>query len=76
VSKSIYLPRGWTAWKIIHTNMMAGKRLAYLELRMMVALLVWKFEFKEVREELTSDEADEAITTTPKYCYVALQSVS
>ena len=52
-----------------------GKRLAYLELRMVLALLVWNFEFKELSGLLTSNATNEGITTTPRYCYAALRRV-
>lgn len=60
-----------TGW----TNYAIGKRLAYLEVRMMLALLVWNFAFKKVEEQLDSDEAIESITTSPKYCFVSLQKI-
>ncbi|KAK8070922.1 hypothetical protein PG997_011125 [Apiospora hydei] len=53
-----------------------GKRLAYLEMRMMLALLVWNFEFKKLEGPLASNEANESITTYPKSCYVALEKLS
>ncbi|RYP54383.1 hypothetical protein DL768_000800 [Monosporascus sp. mg162] len=52
-----------------------GKRLAYLEVRIMLALLVWNFRFKEIEGRLASNEANEAITTSPKFCYVALETL-
>jgi cytochrome P450 len=52
-----------------------GKRLAYLEMRMVLALLVWNFEFKELDEPFNSHEAYDSITTMPKYCYVALEKL-
>ncbi|KAK8024077.1 hypothetical protein PG993_012143, partial [Apiospora rasikravindrae] len=53
-----------------------GKRLAYLEMRMMLALLVWNFEFRKLKGPLASNEANESITTYPKSCYVALEKLS
>ena len=53
-----------------------GRRLAYLEIRLVLALLVWNLDFKELKGLLASDETHEGITTTPKYCYVALDRIS
>lgn len=49
-----------------------GKRLAYLEMRIVLALLVWNFEFKELDAPFSSEAPTEAITVVPKYCYVSL----
>ncbi|KAK7946580.1 uncharacterized protein PG986_010901 [Apiospora aurea] len=53
-----------------------GKRLAYLEMRMMLALLVWNFKFEKLEGPLASNQANESITTYPKSCYVALEKLS
>ncbi|KAG6071620.1 hypothetical protein E4U33_003610 [Claviceps sp. LM78 group G4] len=46
-----------------------GKRLAYLEMRIMITLLVWNFTFEECAPELSGYvECDE-----PTCCYVKLQ---
>lgn len=52
-----------------------GRRLAYLEIRLVLALLVWNFQFKELGGVLASNQTHEGITTTPKYCYVALEKL-
>ncbi|KAI0127598.1 cytochrome P450 [Xylariales sp. AK1849] len=52
-----------------------GKRLAYLEMRMVLALLVWNFDFLPLDEPLKSYQAYDAITMVPKYCYVALKQL-
>ncbi|KAL7619375.1 hypothetical protein AAE478_009912 [Parahypoxylon ruwenzoriense] len=49
-----------------------GRRLAYLETRIVLALLVWNFEFHKLSEDLSSHEAYDKITTTPHKCFVAL----
>lgn len=49
-----------------------GRRLAYLEMRIVVALLVWNFEFKPLNEPFNSHAAVDTLTTSPKYCYVSL----
>jgi cytochrome P450 len=50
-----------------------GRRLAYMEFRIMLVLLVWNFEFQKLNGELSSDEATYGITTNPKFCYVGLK---
>jgi cytochrome P450 len=52
-----------------------GRRLAYLELRMVLVLLVWNFQFKKLEGELARYDAVDAITTTPKFCYVQLEKI-
>ncbi|CAJ2509662.1 Uu.00g146880.m01.CDS01 [Anthostomella pinea] len=49
-----------------------GRRLAYLETRIVLAMLVWNFEFHQLSDELSSHAAYDKITTNPKYCYVGL----
>ena len=49
-----------------------GKKLAYLELRIVVALLVWSFEFGQCAPELSSYDGVDMLTTFPKKCFVAL----
>ncbi|KAK6067157.1 cytochrome p450 monooxygenase [Seiridium cupressi] len=53
-----------------------GKRLAYLEMRVVLALLVWNFEFKQLAEPFSSHQPCDSITTMPKYCYVALERLN
>ncbi|WQF87933.1 Putative cytochrome P450, Wax synthase domain, cytochrome P450 superfamily [Colletotrichum destructivum] len=52
-----------------------GKRLAYMELRMVVALLVWNFQFKPCADELSTYDLRETITVEPKSCFVRLQKL-
>lgn len=52
-----------------------GKRLGYLELRIVAALLVWSFEFEEVPEELVSWETYDSLVTAPKECIVRLREI-
>ncbi|KAI1385993.1 cytochrome P450 [Hypoxylon trugodes] len=49
-----------------------GKRLAYLELRTVLALLVWNFQFNVPPGELGSRSVYDSFTTAPLNCYVAL----
>ncbi|KAI6506487.1 hypothetical protein MCOR13_003427 [Pyricularia oryzae] len=53
-----------------------GKRLAYLEMRIVIALLVWSFEFQKLPEHLSSYAAHDAITTGPTCCYVGLKELN
>jgi len=52
-----------------------GKRLGYLELKIVAALLVWSFEFEEVPGELVSWETYDSLVTAPKECIVRLREV-
>lgn len=52
-----------------------GRRLAYLEMRLLLALLVWNFEFEKVPEALSSYEPRESMVTHPLFCYVRLKKV-
>lgn len=49
-----------------------GKRLAYVQLRIVVTLLMWNFEFLPVDGELASMEAKEEFTSKPRYMCVRL----
>lgn len=50
-----------------------GRRLAYLELRISLALLVWNFEFLPCPDELSSWDAIQKISRIPKACYIRLK---
>ncbi|KAH7028869.1 cytochrome P450 [Microdochium trichocladiopsis] len=52
-----------------------GRRLALLETRIVVALLVWNFEFHPVDGVLASREIADAITTSPVYCYARVSKI-
>ncbi|KAI1344368.1 cytochrome P450 [Xylariaceae sp. FL0016] len=52
-----------------------GRRLAYLETRIVLALLVWNFQFGELSGEFSSHAAHDKITTNPEFCYVGLTKV-
>ncbi|KAI0878260.1 cytochrome P450 [Hypoxylon argillaceum] len=49
-----------------------GRRLAYLETRIVLALLVWNFEFAKLSDGLSSGDSYDTITTNPLQCYVSL----
>ena len=53
-----------------------GKRLAYLELRIVLTLLVWNFEFHQLSGDLASHDAVDHITTCPVNCFVSLSKIS
>lgn len=52
-----------------------GKRLAYLEMRVLMTLLIWNFKFGELDEQLNSDGIVENLVNLPKDCYVKLTKV-
>ncbi|TGJ83827.1 hypothetical protein E0Z10_g4971 [Xylaria hypoxylon] len=53
-----------------------GRRLAYLEVRIVLALLVWNFEFHKLSDGLSSRDSYDSITTNPHRCYVSLTKVT
>ncbi|KAG6142975.1 hypothetical protein E4U38_004761 [Claviceps purpurea] len=50
-----------------------GKRLAYLEMRIMITLLVWNFTFEKCALDLSSYVERDEFTTIPTRCYVKLK---
>ena len=52
-----------------------GKRLAYLNLRIMFALLVWNFELLPCPKSLADYSSKMIVTNRPKTCYVRLQKI-
>lgn len=51
-----------------------GRRLAYLEMRIVVTLMIWNFHLLPPSKELSGYEAVETLTYKPKNCYVRLQT--
>jgi cytochrome P450 len=49
-----------------------GKRLGYLQLKIVVALLVWSFDFVEIPEKLALLEIHDSLVTAPKHCFLRL----
>ncbi|OHF01717.1 cytochrome P450 [Colletotrichum orchidophilum] len=49
-----------------------GRRLGYLELRIILALIVWNFQLLPCPRELSGYGAKEGLTYKPKDCYVRL----
>lgn len=52
-----------------------GKRLAYLQLRIMVTLVVWNFELLRCPDELSSYGHKTTLTTEATQCFVRLRKV-
>lgn len=53
-----------------------GRRLAYLEMRIAMTILIWEFEFLRLAdEELASLECIDTSTETPVHCYVRLRKL-
>jgi cytochrome P450 len=52
-----------------------GKNLANLEIRILIAVLIWTFELQSVPERLRGHEAFDSLTHKPKKCYLRLREV-
>lgn len=52
-----------------------GKRLAYVQLRILVTLIVWNFELERCPDELSSYGHKTSLTTEPTQCFVRLSKV-
>ncbi|KIX09319.1 uncharacterized protein Z518_00398 [Rhinocladiella mackenziei CBS 650.93] len=50
-----------------------GRRLAYLQMRIIVVMIVWNFELKPTPEAWSSWEAVDKLTTQPRQCFVKLE---
>jgi cytochrome P450 len=50
-----------------------GRKLAYLEMRIAICFLIWRFEFLDSGEELNNMIPTDRFTTVPKDCYVKLR---
>ncbi|OHE99935.1 cytochrome P450 [Colletotrichum orchidophilum] len=53
-----------------------GKRLAYMELKLIVTLLVWNLEFLRLPADLEDDGVVEGLFTKPRSCLVKLRSAT
>lgn len=49
-----------------------GRRMAYLELKIMFVLLVWNFELQSTPKDLSSYQGVDNLTHQPRQCYVRL----
>lgn len=52
-----------------------GRRLAYLEMKTMLAMLVWKFRLLETPQALSSHAGLEGIARVPQQCYLRLSNL-
>lgn len=52
-----------------------GRRLAYLEMRLMVVALLWGFELQKCPEELSGLGRVDGLTSVPQQCYVRLRKL-
>ncbi|KAI0508722.1 cytochrome P450 [Xylaria bambusicola] len=52
-----------------------GRSLGYLELRIMLTLLLWTFELREIPECLRSVETYDSLVTAPKHCFIRLSEI-
>ncbi|KAG6355011.1 hypothetical protein INS49_004092 [Diaporthe citri] len=52
-----------------------GQKLAYTQIRNVMALLLWNFRFKKMEGKLASKDAKLEMSAVPKHCYVALEKV-
>lgn len=51
-----------------------GRRLAYIEMRSLIVLIVWRFVLEKCPEEVAGYEAVDGITRRPKKCFVKLRN--
>lgn len=49
-----------------------GRKLAYLEIRLILTLVMWSFNLRKLDGELASYETEESVTRMPRHCYVGL----
>lgn len=49
-----------------------GRKLAYMQMKMLVTLLLWNFEFLPIEGQLGGMDRWEEFTTKPKYTYIRL----
>lgn len=52
-----------------------GKKLAHMQLRMVMTLLTWNFKFDVLDEALNSEEPVEGMINVPQDCYVRLSKI-
>ncbi|KAL8976684.1 MAG: hypothetical protein Q9205_007363 [Flavoplaca limonia] len=52
-----------------------GRRLAYQEMKTMIAMLVWKFQLLEIPPALSSHAGLEGIARVPQQCYLRLSKL-
>jgi len=52
-----------------------GRKLAYLEMRIAITMLLWRFEYLELPTKHNSFETVDAFTLQPENCYVKLRTL-
>ena len=52
-----------------------GRRLAHMEMRTIIAMLVWKFELLETPPAVSSHAGLEGIARVPQQCYIKLRKI-
>lgn len=52
---------------------LTGRRLAYIELRMLIVFIIWNFELLSVPDKLSTYLAADKITHQPQKCYLRLR---
>ncbi|KAK2615030.1 hypothetical protein N8I77_001809 [Diaporthe amygdali] len=52
-----------------------GQKLAYMQIRNVIALLLWNFRFKKMEGKFASKDARLEMSVVPKYCYVTLEKL-
>jgi cytochrome P450 len=52
-----------------------GRRMAYLELKISLVLLLWNFKLKSLPKELNTWGAVDRLTHQPKQCYLRLEKI-
>ncbi|CAN8096988.1 unnamed protein product [Discula destructiva] len=50
-----------------------GRKMAYMQLRVMITLMIWNFEFLPVEERLSSFIMHETTVAGPRECYIRLK---
>ncbi|KAI0190595.1 cytochrome P450 [Astrocystis sublimbata] len=52
-----------------------GKRLAYIELKILLTMLIWNFELLKCPDDLSSYSGQLSFVNKPRNCYVRLRSI-
>ena len=52
-----------------------GQKLSYMEMRIVVTMLIWSFEFMSLGENLNNLKAVDVFMLRPKACYVKLKQL-
>ena len=53
-----------------------GKRLVYVEMKILLTVLLWRFEFLSCPPELSSYKSRLIVTNEPRSCYVRLRELT